>query len=153
MEFVRIKEEQKLIQYVYDILRLCGKDMFENQGLVHWRTPYPIEKIREDCQNKEVYIALKDGKAIATFQLLGKEDMVELSKFAVLPSNAGKGVGGRCMEYIENWCKDNGYREICLDVYNKSQVAIRFYLKYGFVQTGIHNTKYFQVIEMKKKVS
>ncbi len=144
--------EQKLVHAVYDILRLCGEDMYENQGLVHWRTPYPLERIVDDCKNKEVYLVTEENEPIATFQLSSKGNMMELSKFGVLPNKSGQGIGGKCMRNMEDMCKTRGFKGICLDVYDKSEVAIRFYEKHGFVRRGVHSTRYFQVLEMEKKL-
>ncbi len=136
MQFVRIYDDEAMIQAVYDILRLCGEDMYENQGLVHWRTPYPTERIVDDCKNKEVYLAIEENEPIATFQLSPKDNMLELSKFGVLPAQSGQGIGGKCMRYMEDMCKARGFKGLCLDVYDQSKVAIRFYEKHGFLRGG-----------------
>ena len=152
MQFVKIHNEQNMIQAVYDILRLCGEDMYDNQGLVYWRTPYPMEKIQDDCLNKEVYVALVDGEPIATFQLSVSGDMLELSKFAVLPNQSGHGIGGKCLAFMENECARRGYKGLCLDVYDKSKVAVNFYERKGFRTVGTKSTRYFQVLLMEKYI-
>ncbi len=152
MQFLKLYDEQDQIQAVYEILRLCGKDMYENQGLLHWRTPYPMERICDDCKNKEVYLALNHEKPIATFQLCAKDNMLELSKFGVLPEKAGQGIGGLCLHFMEEECKKRGFRGISLDVYDQSAVAIRFYLKKGFRITGTKPTRHFQVLLMEKLI-
>lgn len=129
--------EQELVHAVYDILRLCGEDMYENQGLMHWRIPYPLERIVDDCKIKEIYLAIEENESIATFQLSSKDNMMELSKFGVLPSKSGQGIGGKCMRYMEDMCRTRSFQGICLDVYDKSKVAICFYEKHGFVRGDI----------------
>jgi hypothetical protein len=48
--------EDAKIKKVYEIIKNSGQDMFHNQGLSHWKTPYPIESIRRDCLDREVFL-------------------------------------------------------------------------------------------------
>ena len=45
--------------------------MFKEQGLVHWRTPYPIEAIKKNCEEREVFLAkdMDTNMYVHTFQL------------------------------------------------------------------------------------
>ncbi len=152
MEWNRVSNDSAEHQAVYDILRLCGEDMYERLGLVHWRTPYPLERIRSDCAVYEVYLAYEEGEPVATFRLADRGDMLELSKFGVRPGRAGRGIGGHCLAYMEMICRARGYAGLCLDVYDQSTETIRFYQNRGFRVTGTRLTQYFQVLLMEKKL-
>ena len=143
------------IKQVYNILKDCGKDMHINQNLVHWLTPYPIESISKDCNDKFVFLVKKDFEAIATFTLSKDEEGVLLSKFAVSPKMAHQGIGKLCLKYIEDWCRKQAFdapKKIHLDVYDKSLFAVRFYEKNGFKTTGKRPTRNFEVLLMEKNV-
>jgi GNAT superfamily N-acetyltransferase len=161
--------EDAKIKKVYEIIKNSGQDMFHNQGLSHWKTPYPIESIRRDCLDREVFL-IKDmdkDEYVNTFQLEfinydssrilsnnnNKKDVVAyINKFATIPQMAGKGVGKRSIDYIETYCKSKGISKLCLDVYEKSEHAIRFYKNRGFSIIGQKPTKHFVVYLMEKQL-
>lgn len=140
------------IKAVYDILKECGDDMYQQQGLVHWHNPYPIEALRHDTQEKAVYLVSVDGQYIATFQLMMKERKGYISKLAVRPSFSGHGVGTRCLSFMARLCKANGLEKMALDVYDQSTHAIMFYHNNGFVDVGTAPTKHLKVVLMEKEI-
>lgn len=149
------------IDYVYNIIKQSGQDMFENQGLIHWKTPYPKESIKQDCAQKKVFLLKQDGEYVHTFQLeFVKKDSGRdnaslqglVSKFATLPKYSGQGIGKQSMGYIERICVENRVNTIKLDVYDKSKVAISFYKKRGFEVTNSKSTKHFEVYIMEKRL-
>ncbi len=166
-----LPSEKDKIAEVYGILKRSEEDMYYSQGLVHWKTPYPIDAIKRDCAEREVYIAknLDSNQFVHTFQLdfkpFGSQDanieevedeiktnVVYLRKFATDPQVSGKGIGKQSMNFIENYCRSMGISKICLDVYEKSQKAIQFYIKNGFIVIGSKPTKHFRVYVMEKQL-
>lgn len=161
-EFIKLTEKDDIYyQEVYEILKKCGKDMYEKDNLSHWLKPYPIINIKEDVKTKSVFIVKNEEYTVATFMLSDKksiffnddEKFIYLSKFAVLPDMAGAGIGTRCIKYIEELVRENNFLGIRLDVYNKSQKAIDFYIKNGFTKLFESPTKHFRVVCMEKRVS
>lgn len=160
-------DDNKGILEIYEIIKACGEHMYQEYGLVHWKTPYPIESIKKDSEQKEVYL-VKDtntGKYVHTFQLEFRNRWFEnskkhddekklkiafINKFATHPKVSGKGVGKLSMQYIENYCRKNGVSKLCLDVYDKSKHAIQFYINRGFIIVGSKPTKHFNVLLMEK---
>jgi GNAT superfamily N-acetyltransferase len=164
-------DEDEKICLVYEILKSCGKDMFENQGLMHWRKPYPQARIKKDCGEKEVFLVQEKAtkQYVHTFQLeivvlcskktfsekaKEKKDfmLVIVNKFATSPAAQGKGFGKKSIDFIENYCKGKGINKLCLDVYDKSTSAVNFYVKEGFHIVGTKKTKYFNVYIMEKEL-
>ncbi len=140
------------LEQIYHILKACGEDMYENQGLVHWKSPYPIAAIRADAAEKEVYLVFDEEKPAATYQLLYEGNAVTLTKFAVRPEKAGFGTGSQVLRNIARQAAEKQIKRICIDVYDKSIKAIRFYEKNGFVKAGVAKTRRFNVIRMEKAV-
>lgn len=148
---VGIEDEHDIID-IYNILKECGEDMFQNHGLVHWRSPYPIDEIKKDVVNKAVYTVSVNAQSVATFQLTVMNKIGYVSKVAVRPPFSGRGIGKKCLDFIFELCKYMQLIKISLDVYDKSLSAISFYHNNGFVDVGTMPTKHFQVIVMEKDV-
>ena len=161
LEFIEIKNYKDCYcKEVYSILKICGEDMHKKQSLNHWLKPYPINKIKEDIHSKRVFLVKDNNEYIATFSLDKNSSKffndngpyIYLSKFAVLPNRSGKGIGKKCLEYIDCLIKDEKYKGVRLDVYDKSTHAINFYLKNGFNNLFESKTTNFTVICMEKRV-
>lgn len=161
-EKVSVNEDKK-IEIIYDILNNCGEYMYKSQGLRHWRTPYPIESIKKNCKEREVFLAkdLDANQYVHTFQLGFKasslldntvHNVAIINKFATISQAAGKGIGKQSVEYIENYCRDKNVSKLCLDVYDKSEHAIMFYKNRGFIVIGSKPTRYFRVYLMEKQL-
>jgi len=157
-----IKAEKNNAQDVYNIIKSCADDMAK-KGLHHWLPYYKIENIKQNIDNQKVYIVEDEGsKIIATFTLdneipytmkdLNEENSLYLSKLAVLPSYSNKGIGSKCIQFIEKYAKENKYKYIKFDVYNKSEQTIKFYQKNGYEVFGKANTRRFEVLLMQKEV-
>lgn len=166
LSFERVfQNEDKKIFEVYEIIRISGEHMYKEQGLIHWKDPYPIDSIKKNCEEREVFLVkeLDMGIFVHTFQLEFNHEYNQLennegkkicvvNKFATLPNVAGNGIGKLSMNYIEEYCKDLGISKICLDVYDKSEHAINFYKKRGFIVTGTKPTRHFTVYLMEKQI-
>ena len=150
MEFVKAENSNIHIDSIYSILRSCGMDMYNNKGLTHWLRPYPKESIANDINNKHVFLVEDNGKFVATFSVYFEYDYLYLGKLAVLPECSGKGIGGKCLEFAENFAIENNVFTVKFDVYDKSTHAIDFYLKRGYVVTGEKPTTNFKVLLMEK---
>jgi len=150
LSFVQVTGEPELIESIFLILKLSGEDMYTNQGLEHWRTPYSTESIKKDCKDKSVFLVQQESSAIATFQLMPDDKGLLLSKFSVLPSYAGQGIGKKCLDYIFEKCTTEKTKVLHLSVFDKSEKAIRFYLNNGFEITGASLTRRFRVLLMEK---
>jgi ribosomal protein S18 acetylase RimI-like enzyme len=149
-------EDPDQVAVIYTILKLCGEDMLENQGLIHWKNPYPIYQIKQDCAYKEVYLVkTEEDKYVATFMLEFEADdgRMKISKFACLPAFSNQGVGNNCLSYIVNRCRNLGIKTISLDVYSESRLAISFYVNRGFEIVRQALTANFMVCCMEKELS
>lgn len=164
-----LQNEETKIAEVYEIIKNSGEEMFQNQGLIHWRTPYPKESIKKNCMNREVFLVkdLDKDQYVHTFQLefiytnsfekflnvKEKEfNIVNINKFATIPKATGVGIGKRSIDFIENYSRSKDVKKLCLDVYEKSEHAIRFYKNRGFKIIGEKPTRHFLVYLMEKQL-
>lgn len=150
--FVKLNQNDDKISIVYEIIKSCGEDMYENHGLLHWKTPYPIESIKKDCIEREVYLAFKGEAPVATFMLSKNEKGVMLSKLAVSPKCSGQGIGSKCLKFAENRCIEQGIYNLHFDVCTQSKSAINFYIKNGYEIYGEAPTRHFRVLLMEKNL-
>lgn len=143
------------VEPVHEILRLCGLDMQERLGLNHWVPPYPLEKLRRDAENRQVYAVLHAHQVIATFTLgtalpasyekipailemwnSPQPRALYINHLALLPSFQGCGLGRRCMQTIEGLAAEQGCDVMRLDAYSKHAGLQIFYPKLGFRNVG-----------------
>lgn len=154
LNYILLKSENTdLIQECYKILEQCGELMFKEHGLDHWLPPYSIDNIYKDCADKLVFLVYDDieKKYVSTFQgYLNDDFSFYIRKVATIPEFQGKGIGRKNLEFIEDLCRKLRINAIELDVYDKSEQAINFYLANGFVVTGKRPTRRFEVLLMKK---
>ena len=147
MEFIQVNSgNTELIEQVYSILAAAGAYMVEVFDLHHWETPYGKDAITRDTETKQVYLAKEGDAFVATFTLSDKTsrafadkpyaDAMYLSKFSVAPGVMKGGVGSACIRYLEQLSKEQGKAKVRLDVYEKSQHAIKFYNKMGYEEVG-----------------
>jgi ribosomal protein S18 acetylase RimI-like enzyme len=147
MEFIKVaRSDTQLIDQVYNILAAAGAYMVEVFDLHHWEDPYPKESIAQNTESKQVYLVKEGDAYVATFTLSDKTsrafadkpyaDAMYLSKFSVAPGVMKGGVGSACIRYLEQLSKEQGKAKVRLDVYDKSEHAIKFYIKMGYETVG-----------------
>ena len=147
MEFIKVEPgDTQRIDQVYNILAAAGAYMVEVFDLHHWETPYGKDAITRDTAAKQVYLAKSEDTFVATFTLSDKTshafadkpyaDAMYLSKFSVAPGVMKGGVGSACIRYLEQLCKEQNKTKVRLDVYDRSEHAIKFYIKMGYETVG-----------------
>ena len=140
------------ISSVYSILRACGEDMFSRLGLEHWKNPYPVESIRKNAEEREVYLIKNGSDEVGTLQLYEENGKLVIAKLAVHPEFSGRGIGSFAMSFFEKRAIELGINTLYLDVYDKSEHAVKFYLNHGFEIKGTAPTRRFSVYLMEKKI-
>ena len=115
----------------------------------------------------ECFIVERRGKILGTILLYGdfsdKGDVPELykrkdvrvfGKFAVDPLYQKTGVGSMLLEYVEDYTRTLGIKELCLDTSEDTTHLVRFYEKKGYKFVGNHQWKItnFRSVVMSKKL-
>lgn len=151
MNIVQAKADEYI--FVYNNIKKCADEMAK-QGLEHWIPYYSKEKIEEDIKKNKVYLVKVEEKIVGSFILtLDKEKKtIYLGKLAIIPEYEGKGIGSKCLRFIEQYVKENDINLIELDVYEKSTNAIKFYEKNGYKIIGEKLTRRFKVKKMIKEI-
>lgn len=143
------------VEPAHEIIRLCGLDMQERLGLNHWVPPSPLEKLRQNAANRQVYAVLHANQVIATFTLgtalpasyekipaiqemwnTPQPRALYINHLAILPPFQGRGIGRRCIQTIESMAAGQGCEVIRLDAYSKHAGLQIFYSKLGFRNVG-----------------
>lgn len=66
-----------------------------------------------------------------------------LGMIAVTKAAEGRGVGGALLAAAEEWCRDQGYRRLTLNVFENNHGARAVYERRGYVAETIHYVKVF----------
>ena len=94
-----------------------------------------------------IYLIKSHNTVVATFQIKKIEGELHLEKLAIIPKYQGKGIGTYCIDAIEKIAKELNCNHISLEVFDKSEHAIKFYEKNNYIicDEKIHTLKYEEV--------
>ncbi|HEY3250267.1 MAG TPA: GNAT family N-acetyltransferase [Ignavibacteria bacterium] len=102
------------------------------------------EKYTKDYMKKgECYILTSENRILGTIfyytkmwedapEIYKRDDVVLFGKFAVEPEYQNLGLGSMLMDFIENYARSNGMKEIVLDTSEKAYHLIEYYNKRGY---------------------
>jgi dTDP-4-amino-4,6-dideoxygalactose transaminase/GNAT superfamily N-acetyltransferase len=147
---------------VYDIIKECGERMFMDDGLLHWATPLPVDFIRRECLEKEVYLvnSKKSGKPLATFNITGHPSMyfdmdkkaLYMQRLAVTSEYWNKGIGTQCFQFLVDRAKRDGCECVRSLVYEASDRAVTFLKRRGYRELYKRLSKHFGVLCMEREL-
>jgi ribosomal protein S18 acetylase RimI-like enzyme len=139
---------------VHALLVAAGRDL-ATRGFLNWSTPYPREKLDADVVSREVYVAFADDDArqrrpAATFTLGATPARADapthwlvphaparyLNRLAVDPALQGRGLGGWCLERIEEIAHAAGASAVRCEVLRANSVVRRLYERHGYEERG-----------------
>lgn len=148
----------------HTVLKRCGEDL-KQKGLEHWESPYPIEALRKDAEERMVYRLRLDRELAGTFTIGTKpleyydeniwsspgEKAMYVSHLAVLPGKQGNGIGTWCMREIERVAVEEECGSVRLDAYEKHHRLLEFYEKLGYEKRGVVEERGFPLVCLEKK--
>lgn len=152
---------------VYEILKVTGFDMFKNQGIENWWPPYPLEKIIDDINSdiKTVYLVEHDDVFVGTFTISisppvyydpaiwgDNNNAVYPVKLAVLPEYRNSNIGLWCIKQYEKIAKEQSFKYIRIDVYEKNSLVIEMHKRLGYKELGRAATNRFMVCCLEKEI-
>lgn len=139
---------------VHALLVAAGRDLAA-RGFLNWSTPYPREKLDADVVSREVYAVFTadDGRQrrpVATFTLGATPARADapmhwrvpeaparyLNRLAVDPALQGRGLGGWCLERIEELARVAGAASVRCEVLRANAAARRLYERHGYEERG-----------------
>lgn len=84
----------------------------------------------------QIFMALVDDKAVGTVALIPSgEDVLELTKMAVLSEVQGRGIANHLMQACIDHAQTVNVSTIFLESHRKLKPALELYRKFGFVET------------------
>ncbi|MCX7920817.1 MAG: GNAT family N-acetyltransferase [Clostridia bacterium] len=138
---------------ILGIMKLIG-DCIENmqkQGIDQWCEKYPNLEIIEDDINKNTLYVLKERKSFLGIITIDEEQPPEynqikwccegknvlvIHRLAIQPKVQGKGLGGKLMDFAEDFAIRFGYGCIRLDAYSGNEQTLGFYNRKGYMNVG-----------------
>jgi GNAT superfamily N-acetyltransferase len=138
-------------EIVYKILFLCGEHLRDHFGFNHWSPPYPIESIKNNIKERDVYLVYKESLAVATFTIglsplavydpsrwkIKADRAMYLNRLAILPNLQGRNLGTWCMEKIEDFAHQTNCQVLRFDAIAKHQKLLNFYNRLGYNNLGL----------------
>jgi GNAT superfamily N-acetyltransferase len=138
---IRPYSETDSISELTSLLHRAYKRLAD-MGLHFVATYISDEDAKELIDRGECFVAELDGKIIGTILLYAKgknspefykrDDVAVFGKFAVDPLYQNQGIGGMLMDYIEQYVKSKGIKELALDTAEQAAHLIEYYKKRGF---------------------
>jgi GNAT superfamily N-acetyltransferase len=98
-------------------------------------------------QGAQAFVATIDGQPCGVISFYPDKDYFTdhprayVDNLAVAQESEGKGVGRALLDSVERWARDQGYREVVLDVFAGNQRAIAFYERQGYRPDHIRMAK------------
>lgn len=94
-----------------------------------------------------------DGTLQAIVVLLPQPDHLLLDNIAVHPGRQGQGVGRRLVAFAESEARRRGFGELRLYTHEKMTENIRFYRRFGFIETGRGREAGYDRVFMTKRLA
>jgi ribosomal protein S18 acetylase RimI-like enzyme len=95
----------------------------------------------------QAFVATIDGQPCGLISFYPDRDYFTdhprayVDNLAVTRESEGKGVARALLDHVERWARDNGFREVVLDVFAGNQRAIAFYERQGYRPDHIRMAK------------
>jgi ribosomal protein S18 acetylase RimI-like enzyme len=132
------------------LLAVCGRHMATVDGFENWRTPYPLDRLRADAREREVYAVREGPDLVATFTVADRPvnayepgvwaepeaSALYVNRLAVMPAHQGRRLGAACMRWIERHAARHGYRAVRLDALAANERLLGFYRRLGYRERG-----------------
>jgi len=92
-----------------------------------------------------IFFAVENNKALGTVALMPySENVFELTKMAVLPSQRGRKIGQQLMQHCIDFARDYHFKKLLLYSNTKLENAIYIYLKYGFLEVEMEQNSPYE---------
>jgi GNAT superfamily N-acetyltransferase len=137
------------VEPLHAILVECGLDMRARLGFPHWDPPHPLERMRADAAEREVW-AVHDGDTLAGTFTVGLTPLPDypplwspegdpalwLNRLAIRPALQGRGLGHACMAEVEAIAARRGCRSVRFDAITGHTALCDFYRGLGYLERG-----------------
>jgi GNAT superfamily N-acetyltransferase len=153
------------VDALHAIVAACGEHLLAAHGLAHWVPAWPLERMRAEAAEREVWSVWDGERLVGTFTVgltpiaayrpeiwRDADPALYLNRLAVPPSLQGAGVGRECMAEIERLARERGCRTVRFDAVTAMTAVCDFYRRLGYADRGpfllgdIHVTCFEKVV-------
>ncbi|MFZ6027512.1 MAG: GNAT family N-acetyltransferase [Chloroflexota bacterium] len=141
------------VQALHEIITECGEDLKRRFGLIHWAPPQPLEHLRREAYESNVYgIHRQNGhgeEVLGTFTVGtngwtydeklwadARHRPLYLGKLAIRPEHQGQGLGKWCVWKVEEFAHAWKCQVVRFDAFAQHTHLIRFYQNQGYTVRG-----------------
>ena len=123
------------------VIALHGELYAREYGFDHGFEAYVAETVAEFGKLARpgldrLWVAERDGQLVGCIAIIGREDgLAQIRWFLVHPTARGGGLGRRLVQESLAFCREAGYRSVCLWTVSGLEAAARLYLAAGFRKT------------------
>jgi ribosomal protein S18 acetylase RimI-like enzyme len=142
---------------IHALLAAAGEAL-GRQGFRNWLSPYPVDRIRSDIRDREVFVVEDRSELVATYTLGGEGippyepapwpvttlQARYLNRLAVHPNRQGEGLGSWCLARIAEHCRTSGVAAVRCDVLAANGELCAFYERHGYVERGRRSRSGFE---------
>jgi GNAT superfamily N-acetyltransferase len=144
---------------MHALLAAAGEAL-ARQGFRNWLSPYPVDRILRDIEDREVFVVVDLSEIVATYTL-GRDatppyapepwpvaalEARYLNRLAVHPSRQGEGLGSWCLARIAEHCRAAGIAAVRCDVLAANRTLCAFYERHGYVERGRRSRSGFEFV-------
>jgi len=140
-----------MLDNIMELVSRAIEKMVEN-GIDQWGDFYPKQHFFEtDIDNKELYVAMEDGRLLGVMALTAKQDPEYqaiqwlygdkyrvIHRLAIDPAQQQQGIATRLMLFAEEEARRQGCESIRLDTYSGNPLALKLYDKLSYERRPGH---------------
>ncbi len=105
-----------------------------------WGAPGWTGELAE--KSARIFCAEENGRVCGFVALRAAADVGEILNVGVHPDVLRRGIAETLLEQALAWARQNGVKQLTLEVAASNSPAVRLYQKAGFVQTGLRKNFY-----------
>jgi GNAT superfamily N-acetyltransferase len=130
-------------------------------GFDQWPVPFPQDELQHRIRQRELYVVEVDDEPAATFTLLWDDpffwgtrppDALYLHKLAVRRAFAGRQLGERIVEWVDQTASAAGRSFVRLDTQRDDRAIRCYYERLGFEYRGDHEHPRFPAVLYERPV-
>lgn len=138
------------IPELLQVTNACGEAMIKN-GIHQWNDDYPsYEAFEKDIEIGQLWVLKATNVIIGSVvisEIIDEEyktikwltpniKNVYIHRLAIHPSQQGKGLAQKLMDFAEDYAKENGFLSVRLDTFSVNKRNNTFYKKRGYQKLG-----------------
>jgi len=130
------------IPAISNLLQVAFADYYNVLGVKIKTTNESHDEIKNDIENKQVYVATVNMiMLVGTIRFHKIDNICYVSRFGVLPKWQSSGTGGLLLKQAEKYCNSSNLSAMVLHTATKLSKQVCYYYKQGFYIHSITNDK------------